>query len=89
MTDSEISVWSKTELCKLCAKLDFYIPRKTEGVLRKTKTAISVSAGRQKCPDVLRTKTVEEASREITLVERFGFLKLYIDTRLFCWLNII
>ena len=77
MTDTEISVWSKTELCRLCAKFDFYVPRKTEGFLRKTKTA--KYAGRQKCPDVLRTKAVEEVSREITLVERFGFLKLYID----------
>ena len=60
------------------SKFDFDVPRKTEGVLRKTKTAIA--AARQKCPDVLRTKTVEEVSREITLIKAFGFLKLYIET---------
>ena len=60
-----------------CAKSVFIVPRKTEGFLRKTKTAIA--AGRQKCPDVLRSKMVEDLSRQITLVKAFGFLKLYID----------
>ena len=77
MADSEFSVWLRTELCRLCVKLDFYVPRKTEGFLRKTKTAIAV--GRQQCPDVLRTKTVGEVTRQNALVEAFGFLKLYID----------